>query len=305
MDQQQPSDPQSFGTTGLMGENQGQGPPESEQRIQDQSVGKEELQTRMENSSYNTSDFNADVFSAVPETPVQGLQQAGNAVDQPMSANTTAAQENFPESNQEMQTTNVVEQTSDVPENSNATETFQPANELPVMQQQQQQASDTEMVSAAEPGVPLASGESQTPVSSEPLQPTTTTTTSEQKPPAPAASIQDSSIISAPASWQIPPGALQAKTENFAAPIEPVNKANIKRERLEQRVAESEYDANAWSALINEVQLTGDLAATREVYERVLQVFPTSVSSRTSHLVSPCRSIAGCPFRTLLYSARW
>lgn len=135
---------------------------------------------------------------------------------------------------------------------------------------------------------------SSTPVTSTP--PTTqssATTSSTSAPTAPPPS-----FISEPASWQIPPSALQANNTSSpglhaaspasnaynnshmdATPDPAANKAQAKRERLEQRIAKSQYDSNAWLALINEIQQTGDLEATRDVYERFLEVFPTAVSS--------------------------
>ncbi|KAI8974453.1 hypothetical protein BDB01DRAFT_398218 [Pilobolus umbonatus] len=78
-------------------------------------------------------------------------------------------------------------------------------------------------------------------------------------------------LLSAPASWQIPVGALQART---AEP--PVNKATIRKERLESRIKDNKYDIEAWTSLINDAQQTGDLDVIREIYERFLKVFPTS-----------------------------
>ncbi|KAG0174771.1 mRNA 3'-end-processing protein rna14 [Apophysomyces sp. BC1015] len=87
---------------------------------------------------------------------------------------------------------------------------------------------------------------------------------------------QNAPFMNAPASWQIPPGALQAKAELSPAKPEPESKASIKRKKLEQRVKESQYDVDAWQSLIAEVQQTGDLPAIRDEYERFLKVFPTS-----------------------------
>lgn len=87
-------------------------------------------------------------------------------------------------------------------------------------------------------------------------------------------------FLSAPASWQIPVAALH-QHQHSPAPqkSEPItNKTNVRKERSEARIAENQYDIEAWTNLINDAQQTGDLEAIREVYERVLKVFPTSVS---------------------------
>jgi cleavage stimulation factor subunit 3 len=83
-------------------------------------------------------------------------------------------------------------------------------------------------------------------------------------------------LLSAPASWQIPVGALQQAPA--ARPDPPVNRANLRKERFESRIKENQYDIEAWTALINDSQQTGELEAIREVYENFLKVFPTSVS---------------------------
>ncbi|KAF7724317.1 mRNA 3'-end-processing protein rna14 [Apophysomyces ossiformis] len=87
---------------------------------------------------------------------------------------------------------------------------------------------------------------------------------------------QNAPFMNTPASWQIPPGALQAKAEPNPPKAETESKATIKRKKLEQRVKESPYDVDAWQSLIAEVQQTGDLPAIRDEYERFLKVFPTS-----------------------------
>ena len=92
------------------------------------------------------------------------------------------------------------------------------------------------------------------------------------------------SIVSAPGSWQIPPGALAA-SNNVSTPVNPVtyhpptatSKAAEKIEKVEQRIRDDQYDLDAWTILINEIQNNGDIDAIRDVYERVLKVFPTSV----------------------------
>lgn len=94
-------------------------------------------------------------------------------------------------------------------------------------------------------------------------------------------------VVSAPGSWQIPPGALAANnaapnttTKSSTPPVvvpTAMSKAAERIEKVEQRIREDQYDVDAWTILINETQSTGDLQAIRGVYERVLKVFPTSV----------------------------
>ncbi|KAI9032870.1 hypothetical protein CLU79DRAFT_728427 [Phycomyces nitens] len=98
----------------------------------------------------------------------------------------------------------------------------------------------------------------------------------------------EDSFISAPASWQIPPGALQAKADhaNHARLLEPIIKVNHKLERLEERVKEFPDDLEAWNALKTEIQQTGDLVQMREFYEKFLAVFPTSEQRATKLLSS-------------------
>ncbi|CAO3673036.1 unnamed protein product [Rhizopus microsporus] len=99
-------------------------------------------------------------------------------------------------------------------------------------------------------------------------------------------------LLSAPASWQIPISALTQKASaptassntSFTAPTAasntvtdpPMKRAALRREKLEARIRESKYNIEAWNALINDIQQTGDLDAIRDVYERFLSVFPTS-----------------------------
>lgn len=78
----------------------------------------------------------------------------------------------------------------------------------------------------------------------------------------------NSPLLSAPASWQIPVAALRPHT----------NKASLRKEKLESRIKENQYDIEAWTTLINDAQQTGDLDVIRDIYERFLKVFPTSVS---------------------------
>jgi hypothetical protein len=88
-------------------------------------------------------------------------------------------------------------------------------------------------------------------------------------------------FLSAPASWQIPVAALhqQQQQQQQQKPVDvPMSKANMRKERSEARIKENKYDIEAWTSLINDAQQSGDLEVIREVYERVLNVFPTSVS---------------------------
>lgn len=48
---------------------------------------------------------------------------------------------------------------------------------------------------------------------------------------------------------------------------------------LEQRIIEDPFDADAWLTLLNDAEKEGEVARVRDVYERFLKVFPTSVSS--------------------------
>ncbi|KAI8384709.1 uncharacterized protein BYT42DRAFT_563415 [Radiomyces spectabilis] len=91
---------------------------------------------------------------------------------------------------------------------------------------------------------------------------------------------QEMPTPNAPASWQIPVAALQQPKNE---PKTEAPRINQKRERLEQRIKESTDDVDAWTALIADIQQTGDLAAIRDVFERFLQVFPTSVSILSYH----------------------
>lgn len=91
------------------------------------------------------------------------------------------------------------------------------------------------------------------------------------KPPQPAAP--------EPASWQIPPGALQKKAAGFpGSPAAPLLKLPDKTEKLEARIAQDVFDVDAWVSLLAEVQAKEDLDKIRDTYERFLKQFPTSVS---------------------------
>lgn len=117
-----------------------------------------------------------------------------------------------------------------------------------------------------------------------------------QEEPAQPSNPNPSSFFNTPASWQIPPSALQQRPENEAVNDNTLNKANIRREKLEQRIANDEYDIAAWNSLINEIQQTGDLTATRDIYERFLKIFPTSVSNQsTISSVNECLRLADKP----------
>ncbi|RHZ76420.1 hypothetical protein Glove_197g91 [Diversispora epigaea] len=69
-----------------------------------------------------------------------------------------------------------------------------------------------------------------------------------------------------PASWQIPPSALQTKKQM----------KNIQIEKYESRISENGYDIEAWLGLLTEVQAKADVDKVRESFERFLQKFPTS-----------------------------
>lgn len=94
-------------------------------------------------------------------------------------------------------------------------------------------------------------------------------------------------FLSAPASWQIPVAALAQQHQQQSPQSQPqqkalepvvVNKSHLRKERFETRIKESKYDVEAWTGLINDAQQTGDLEVIRDIYERFLNVFPTSVS---------------------------
>lgn len=99
-----------------------------------------------------------------------------------------------------------------------------------------------------------------------------------------AAAVNDAPpFLSAPASWQIPVAALhqqqqQQKSEPQHQQPPVSSKATMRKERYESRVKDNTYDVEAWTWLINEAQQTGDLEVIRDMYERFLNVFPTSVS---------------------------
>ncbi|RUS21308.1 hypothetical protein BC937DRAFT_93090 [Endogone sp. FLAS-F59071] len=88
------------------------------------------------------------------------------------------------------------------------------------------------------------------------------------KPPQPAAP--------EPASWQIPPGALQKKAGFPGSPAAPLLKLPDKTEKLEARIAQDVFDVDAWVSLLAEVQAKEDLDKIRDTYERFLKQFPTS-----------------------------
>ncbi|CAG8810238.1 9894_t:CDS:1, partial [Racocetra fulgida] len=68
-----------------------------------------------------------------------------------------------------------------------------------------------------------------------------------------------------PASWQIPPSALQQKK-----PLK-----NMQFEKYENRISKNVYDTEAWLGLLAEVQAKADIDKVRDVFERFLQKFPT------------------------------
>ncbi|KAI8092487.1 uncharacterized protein BX664DRAFT_88528 [Halteromyces radiatus] len=96
--------------------------------------------------------------------------------------------------------------------------------------------------------------------------------------------LEQQQYINSPSSWQIPPSAFQQKQQQQQQPYEPteslksLEKTTSKRDRLEQRIKEDEEDLDAWFTLIADIQQSGDLEATRAIYERFLKIYPTSVS---------------------------
>lgn len=109
---------------------------------------------------------------------------------------------------------------------------------------------------------------------------TTENTRAKQEPMQDVESSEPPPFLSAPASWQIPVAALhQQQQQQQQKPVDVVvSKTSLRKERLEARIKESKYDIEAWTSLINDAQQTGDLEAIRDIYERFLKVFPTSVS---------------------------
>ncbi|KAF1803011.1 hypothetical protein FB192DRAFT_1072452 [Mucor lusitanicus] len=126
-------------------------------------------------------------------------------------------------------------------------------------------------------------------------------TTAAQAAPAPAPAAVDDAppFLSAPASWQIPVAALHQQQQKLEPPQHPQptmsTKATIRKERYESRVKENKYDIEAWTWLINEAQQTGDLEVIRDMYERFLNVFPTSVSVEKIKHVCVCMCVDMVP----------
>lgn len=111
--------------------------------------------------------------------------------------------------------------------------------------------------------------------------------------------ISQQPYVNSPSSWQIPPNAFQQQQQqpqqqpspslpnqsidkNDIKPYEPTNflieKASQKREKWEERIKQDEEDLDAWYSLMNDLQQAGDLDAIRNIYERFLKIYPTSVS---------------------------
>ncbi|KAI8071752.1 hypothetical protein BC940DRAFT_293627 [Gongronella butleri] len=96
-----------------------------------------------------------------------------------------------------------------------------------------------------------------------------------------------------PGSWQIPiapvkPPAAPSSTSSSNQPYEPtaafIDKHSQRRERLEQRLSANEEDIDAWESLLSDASQTGDVPAIRDVYERLLKVFPTSAKHWIGYL---------------------
>lgn len=93
--------------------------------------------------------------------------------------------------------------------------------------------------------------------------------------------------VNSPSSWQIPPNVFhqskqqqqqqQQQTMTYDPHHHMLDKAKRRREQLEQRIQENDEDLDAWYSLMGDVQQSGDLEATRAVYERFLNLYPTSV----------------------------
>ncbi|RUP17503.1 hypothetical protein BC936DRAFT_139445 [Jimgerdemannia flammicorona] len=124
------------------------------------------------------------------------------------------------------------------------------------------------------PTLSVSQTQTHTPI---PPAPTPVPQASVKPPPQPAAF--------EPASWQIPPGALQKKAGGFlGSPAAPVVKLPDKTEKLEARIAQDVFDVDAWVSLLSEVQAKGDLDKIRDTYERFLKQFPTSSRHWLSYL---------------------
>jgi hypothetical protein len=93
--------------------------------------------------------------------------------------------------------------------------------------------------------------------------------------------------VNSPSSWQIPPNVFhqskqqQQQQQQSTMAYDPhhhmLDKVKRRREQLEQRIQENGEDLDAWYSLMGDVQQSGDLEATRAVYERFLNLYPTSV----------------------------
>ncbi|KAF9160165.1 mRNA 3'-end-processing protein rna14 [Actinomortierella ambigua] len=62
----------------------------------------------------------------------------------------------------------------------------------------------------------------------------------------------------------------------------PAADATQRKERiefLEQKIAQNSYDSDAWQSLLTEVQNDGEVEKARDVFERMLKVFPTSAKT--------------------------
>lgn len=92
-----------------------------------------------------------------------------------------------------------------------------------------------------------------------------------------------SSEIKSPATIEDSNQASRANSvDSSSTPAAAVGKSDIVpapgTSALEQRIAEDPFDADAWLTLLNDAEKEGEVARVRDVYERFLKVFPTSVS---------------------------
>ncbi|ORX58833.1 Suf-domain-containing protein [Hesseltinella vesiculosa] len=96
------------------------------------------------------------------------------------------------------------------------------------------------------------------------------------------------SFDNSPSSWQIPLNIQPPANNNGNQPYEPtaafLEKQSQERGRLEQLVNNNPQDLDAWDDLMHQVQKAGDMEAIRDVYERFLKLYPTSVKHWLDYL---------------------
>ncbi|KAI8598488.1 hypothetical protein EDD21DRAFT_382295, partial [Dissophora ornata] len=93
--------------------------------------------------------------------------------------------------------------------------------------------------------------------------------------PSRANSVEDTSNIGTP--QQHGYGSSNGADTSSSSSSDPNRKPELP-DGLEQRIADDPYDADAWLTLLNEAERESEVAKVRDVYERFLKVYPTSVS---------------------------